>query len=378
MTHGFSFRRLNGVMRKELVQMRRDRLTFAMMLAVPLLQLVLFGFAINTDPKGLPTALHVLDPSPFSRDLAAAMANAGYFALIDPPTSEAEVDRMLDRGKVQFVVTIPANFARDLIRGRKPSLLLDVDATDPAAASNAVAAFRQLTETAFSPHLTGPFADLAPGEPPVNTVIHMRYNPDGESQYNTVPGLLGVVLTMTMVMMTALSITRERERGTLENLLSMPLRPVEMMVGKILPYVGVGYVQVVVVLVMAKLLFGVPMVGSPLLLSVLVILFIACNLAVGMTFSALARNQLQAMQMSFFFFLPSILLSGFMFPFRGQPEWAQVIGSIFPLTHFLRLVRGILLKGNGLVDVLPFLWPQALFLLGAFLVALLVFRETLD
>jgi ABC-2 type transport system permease protein len=285
---------------------------------------------------------------------------------------------MLDRGEVQFVVTIPANFARDLIRGLHPSLLLEADATDPAAASNAVAAFRQLAQTAFAPHLTGPFADLSPGEPAVNTVIHMRYNPDGESQYNTVPGLLGVVLTMTMVMMTSLSITRERERGTLENLLSMPIRPAEMMMGKILPYVGVGYVQVVVVLVMAKLLFGVPMVGSPLLLSVLVILFIACNLAVGMTFSALARNQLQAMQMSFFFFLPSILLSGFMFPFRGQPEWAQAIGSVFPLTHFLRLVRGILLKGNGLVEVLPFLWPQALFLFGAFIVALLVFRETLD
>jgi ABC-2 type transport system permease protein len=319
-----------------------------------------------------------MDPSPFSRDLAAAMENSGYFALMDPATSEAEVDRLLDRGEAQFVVTIPANFTRDLVRGERPALLMEADATDPAAASNAVAAFRQLAEGALLRHLTGPLAALAPGAQPVNTIVHMRYNPDGESQYNTVPGLLGVVLTMTMVMMTALSLTRERERGTLENLLSMPIRPAELMMGKILPYVGVGYVQVVVVLMLAKLLFGVPMVGSPLLLSLLVILFIACNLAVGMTFSALAQNQLQAMQMSFFFFLPSILLSGFMFPFRGQPEWAQVIGGIFPLTHFLRMTRGILLKGNTLVDVLPFLWPQALFLLGAFIVALLVFRETLD
>ncbi|ALG70756.1 mannose-1-phosphate guanyltransferase [Azospirillum thiophilum] len=370
--------RLMAVMVKEFIQMRRDRLTFAMMVGVPILQLILFGFAINSDPKGLPTAVLVADSSPFARTLLAAMENSGYFAVTRAAGSEADIDRLLAEGTVQFAVTVPAGFARDLQRGTRPVLLVEADATDPAATGNALAALTTIARQALAPDLTGPLASLRTGPDPIDLRVHRRYNPEGITQYNVVPGLMGVVLTMTMVMMTALAVTRERERGTMENLLAMPARPFEVMLGKIVPFVVVGYVQVVLIVVAARLLFDVPVVGSLGLLSAVLILFIAANLAVGFTFSTLAANQLQAMQMSFFFFLPSMLLSGFMFPFRGMPGWAQAVGELLPLTHFLRIVRGILLKGNGLGEILAEVLALTLFLAVVTVVALKRYRQTLD
>ena len=374
----FSWHRFVAVLAKEFVQMRRDRLTFAMMVGIPIIQLILFGFAINSDPKALPTAVLAADNSIFSRSFVRAMENSGYFRVVRQLTSEAEAGRVLTEGQVQFVLTIPENFARKLVRGERPVLLLEADATDPAATSNALAALMNLNQTALTRDLAGGLAHLQNGLPPYEVRVHRRYNPEGVTQYNIVPGLIGVILTMTMVMMTSLAMTRERERGTMENLLATPVRPGEVMAGKIIPYIIVGYVQVAIILLAAKLLFAVPVVGSLALLSLVLVLFMAANLAVGFTFSTLAKNQMQAMQMTFFFFLPSMLLSGFMFPFRGMPEWAQWLGEVLPLTHFLRVVRGILLKGNGTAEIAPELWPMALFLLAAAVVALKRYRETLD
>ena len=374
----FSWFRFWAVLTKEFVQMRRDRLTFAMMVGVPLVQLVLFGYAINSDPKHLPTAVLSADNSVFARSLVRSAENTGYFKITRQISSEAEAERMLAVGDVQFVLTIPEDFSRKLQRGERPVLLLEADATDPAATSNALAALVNLNQTALTRDLQGSLQSLQNSPPPFEVRVHRRYNPEGVTQYNIVPGLMGVVLTMTMVMMTALAVTRERERGTMENLLATPVRPVEVMAGKIVPYIVVGYIQVLLILTAAKVLFGVPMVGSLVLLSLVLIVFIAANLSVGFTFSTIAKNQLQAMQMTFFFFLPSLLLSGFMFPFRGMPVWAQRLGEIFPLTHFLRIVRGILLKGNTIVEIIPNLWPIGLFMLIVAIVALNRYRETLD
>ncbi len=375
---GFSWSRLMAVMVKEVIQMRRDRLTFAMMVLVPLLQLVLFGYAINSDPKTLPTLVNLQETGPFTRALVAGLRNSSYFRVVGEVRSEAEAERRLATGDAQFVVTIPAGFEAALVRGERPALLLEADATDPASASNAVAAAAALVRTVFDAELTGPLSHLRGRPDPIDLRVHRRYNPEGISQYNIVPGLMGVILTMTMVMMTALAVTRERERGTMENLLAMPVRPMEVMVGKILPYIGLGYVQVVVIVASGRWLFGVPLMGSLTLLSLALLLFIASNLTVGFTFSTVAKNQLQAMQMSFFFFLPSILLSGFMFPFRGMPVWAQWIGEVFPLTHFLRVVRGILLKGNGVAEIWPEMWPIIAFVVASALLAMKQYRQTLD
>jgi ABC-2 type transport system permease protein len=373
-----SWSRLMAILTKEFRQIRRDRLTFAMMVLVPIMQLILFGFAINTDPKHLPMAVVSQDHSAFSRSFVSGLQNSQYFDLTQTPASEAEADRMLDRGQVQFVLVIAPDFARRLVRGEHPAVLLAADATDPSASGNALAGVGNIAAQTLKRELTGPLAQLRQGEPAFELRVQRRYNPDGLSRYNIVPGLIGVILTMTMVMMTALAVTRETERGTMENLLATPARPVEVMIGKIVPYILIGYVQVTVILTTARLLFDLPMVGSIALLSGALVVFIAANLAVGFTFSTLAKNQMQAMQLTFFFFLPSILLSGFMFPFRGMPGWAQVIGEIIPLTHFLRIVRGILLKGNVLSDIAPNLWPIALFMLGAGMVALKRYRQTLD
>jgi ABC-2 type transport system permease protein len=374
----FSIARFMAMLVKEFVQMRRDRLTFAMMIGIPILQLTLFGFAINSDPKGLPTALHVADDSPFARSFVSALENSAYFRIVMTTPDPRVVDDLLERGKVQFAVSIPAGFGRDVVRGVHPALLVEADATDPAATSNAMAALITLARTAFDPELTGPLAALRASADPVELRVHRRYNPEGITQYNVVPGLVGVVLTMTMVIMTALAVTRERERGTMENLLAMPVRPLEVMLGKIVPYIAVGYIQVIVLLLAARFVFHVPMFGSYLLLSLVLVVFIAANLSVGFTFSTVARNQLQAMQMSFFFFLPSILLSGFMFPFRGMPGWAQTVGEALPLTHFLRIVRGILLKGNGLAEIAGEVLALFAFLVVAGAVALMRYRQTLD
>jgi len=378
MNRYFSWSRLWAVMAKEFVQMRRDRLTFAMMVMIPIMQLILFGFAINADPRALPTAVLAADNSIYARSFVRALENSGYFRVTRHLQSEAEVDRALAVGEVQFAVTIPENFARKLMRGERPVLLLEADASDPVATSNALAALSTLNQTALTRDLQGGLAYLQNQPPPFEVRVHRRYNPEGITQYNIVPGLIGTILTMTMVIMTSLGMTRERERGTMENLLATPVRPIEVMAGKILPYIVVGYVQVTIILLAARLLFSVPMVGSIALLSVALVLFIAANLAVGFTFSTLAKNQLQAMQMAFFFFLPSILLSGFMFPFRGMPRWAQWLGETLPLTHFLRILRGILLKGNTAAEIMPNVWPIALFLLAVSALALFRYRETLD
>ncbi|BAP57033.1 mannose-1-phosphate guanyltransferase [Thioploca ingrica] len=374
----FSLRRWWAIVTKEFVQMRRDRLTFAMIIGIPLMQLILFGFAINSDPKHLPTAVLIADQSVFSRTIIQALENSGYFQIVKIADNEAEIARLLALGEVQFVLTIPINFARQLVRGERPVLLLEADATDPAATSNALGVINTLVQTGLDRDLSGKLQPLRGRPPPVELRVHRRYNPEGITQYNIVPGLMGVVLTMTMVMITALAITRERERGTMENLLATPVRPIEVMVGKIVPYILVGYIQVSLILSVAHFIFAVPLLGNLALLLGVTLLFIAANLSLGITFSTIAKNQLQAMQMSFFFFLPSILLSGFMFPFRGMPTWAQHIGEILPLTHFLRIVRGILLKGNNFEEIWPQLWPIALFMSVVIILGLLRYRETLD
>ncbi len=374
----FSPPRFRAIVIKEFIQMRRDRLTFGMMVGIPLMQLILFGYAINSDPKHLPTAVVLADHGPQARTLLNALKNSAYFDFVKQVESEAEADELVERGKVIFVVSIPENFSRDLVRGARPVMLIEADATDPAATSNAIGALHNLTSTVLANDLKGPLAGLASAPPPVDIRVHARYNPEAITQYNIVPGLMGVVLTMTMIVITGLAMTRERERGTMENLLSMPTRPIEVMLGKIIPYILVGYIQVGLILLAARYLFGVPMVGSIPLLLVVVVLFIIANLAVGITFSTIAKNQLQAVQMSLFYFLPSMLLSGFMFPFFGMPHWAQWVGSVLPLTHFLRIVRGILIKGNGLVEIAPELLPIGLFTAVVLAIGVVRYRQTLD
>jgi ABC-2 type transport system permease protein len=373
----FSFARLYAILVKEFIQMRRDHMTFAIMVGVPILQLLTFGFAINMNPRHLPAAIHVADDSRYARSIGAALKNSEYFDIVAVARSPEEGDRMLDRGDVTFVITIPVNFARDMIRGLNPEVLIQADATDPVAAGNALAAMTQLATSALKDDLVGPLAIRAAALP-FTAVIQRRYNPEGITQYNIVPGLIAVILTMTMVMVTAMAMTRERERGTLENLLAMPAHPFEVMLGKIIPYVVVGYIQATLILLGARFIFHVPMIGSLLLLVGATGIFIAANLALGFTFSTVARNQLQAMQMTVFFLLPSILLSGFMFPFRGMPDWAQWIGEALPNTHFLQIVRGILLKGNGWTEIWPNIWPLLIFLGGVGAIALLRYRRTLD
>jgi ABC-2 type transport system permease protein len=375
----FSVQRFIAIVVKEFIQMGRDRVTFGMMVGIPLIQLVLFGFAINTDPKHLPVAVLMADQGAQSRTLLEAMKNSRYFEFIREVHSEAEAQEALSQGSVQFVVNFPVNFSRDLLRGDRPVLLVEADATDPASTSNAIGSLNKVLEQALKHDLKGPlaFLDTSAGGA-VDLRIHARYNPEAITQYNIVPGLMGVVLTMTMVMITALAITRERERGTMENLLSMPTRPFEVLLGKIIPYILIGYIQVMLILLAAHFLFQVPMMGDLGLLLLGVFVFITANLAMGITFSTLAKNQLQAVQLSFFFFLPSLLLSGFMFPFRGMPVWAQTLGEVLPLTHFLRVVRGIMLKGNGLHETLGHLWPVALFAAVVLTIGVKRYRQTLD
>jgi ABC-2 type transport system permease protein len=363
---------------KEFVQMRRDRMTFATMIFVPILQLVLFGYAINTDPKQMPTAVLVRDDGPLTRAVLSAMRNTDYFDFKLQVRDAAELDRLVRTGEVQFAVEIPASFERDVRRGDRPSVLVIADATDPVATGTAVAGLRGLVDTALKRELRGPDASVTKTAAPFEITIQNRYNPEAITQYNIVPGLLGVVLTMTMMMFTALAVTREIERGTMEALLAMPIKPVEIMIGKIAPFVVVGFVQMTIIIGAAHVLFGVPILGSVWLLVALSTLFAAANLAVGYTFSTVAENQLQAVQMTFFFFLPNILLSGFMFPFRGMPDWAQWIGEALPLTHFLRIVRGITLKGNGFADMQIDVLALLIFMAVAMGLALFRFRRTLD
>jgi ABC-2 type transport system permease protein len=376
--NGFSFSRWWGIVIKEFIQLRRDRLTFGMIIGIPIIQLLLFGFAINSDPKHLPTAVIVADQSEFSRSFLAGMETSGYFRVVAHLDNEPAGDDALAKGDVQFVINIPVDFSRKLLRGERPALLVEADATDPAATSNALSAISQLAQTVLAKDLHGPLATLNGDAPPIDLRIQRRYNPEGITQYNIVPALMGVILTMTMVLMTGLAMTRERERGTMENLLATPALPVEVMTGKIVPYIMIGLVQATIIMFAARYIFGVPFLGSIPLLYGVILIFIAANLTLGITFSSLAGNQLQAMQMTFFFFLPSILLSGFMFPFRGMPVWAQWIGETLPLTHFVRLVRGILLKGNAWPELWPSIWPLLLFTLLVITVGLRLYRKTLD
>ena len=374
----FSLSRMMAVLVKEFIQLKSDRTTLGMILGVPLMQLLIFGSAINMNPHYLPTAISIADPGRFAHSIVAALENSSYFRIVAETEDPKAARRMLREGKVLFVVEFPVNFSRDIARGVAPDLLIEADATDPAAGSFALAAFNNLATTALRDDLVGALAARAQGPAPFNPVQHLLYNPESITQYNIVPGLLAIILTMTMVLLTCLALTRERERGTYENLLTMPTTPLEIMIGKIAPNIIIGAVQSTVVLLTARYLFHVPMLGSLPLLAAALAVYITANLAVGYTFSTIAQNQLQAMQMTMFFLLPSILLSGFAFPFKGMPIWAQTIGEVLPATHFLRIVRGILLKDNGFSEIWPDLWPIGLFILAVGSIALLRFRRTLD
>jgi ABC-2 type transport system permease protein len=371
--NGF-WRKTWAVLVKEFIQLKRDRVSFAMIIMVPLIQLLLFGYAINTTPRNLPTAVLLQERSDIGRSILAALNNTSYFKVTQLPASEAELDRLLASGKVLFGVEIPANFERSLRRGEKPAMLVIADATDPVASGSALGALNRVVQTALVHDHGVPDA----GVPAFEIRTHARYNPAGKTELNIVPGLVGTILTMTMLIFTALSVTREIERGTMENLLAMPITPIEIMLGKIFPYVVVGFVQAAMIIGIGVVLFDVPILGSLVVLAGLSTLFIAANLSIGYTFSTVAQNQLQAMQMSLMFFLPNIPLSGFMFPFAGMPVWAQWVGECLPLTHYLRIVRSIMLKGASVTD----LHYDAAALAGLMLVAMTIavtrFRRTLD
>ena len=374
MNQVLSFSRLYALLAKEVTQMMRDRITFAMMIGIPLIQLALFGFAINTDPKQLPAALVTTSQDQFTRAMVSALEITDYYRFDHVVSSHLEANRLMEEGRVSFIVTIPSDFSKRVLKGDHPQILIEADATDPAASSGAVSTLTTVAKQAFQREL----GNIEPQGPAIDIVVHRLYNPEGITQYNIVPGLLGVILQLIMVMMTSMALTREVERGTMENLLAMPATPFEIMLGKILPYLAVGAVQVIVVLVAAKTLFSVPFVGSLWLLLLGVFIFIFSLVLIGYAISTVAGSQMQAMQMSFFFFLPSLLLSGFMFPFKGMPGWAQVIGEIFPLTHFLRLVRGIMLKGADIHAMRAPLIALLIFTLLLAAIALLRFRKTLD
>jgi ABC-2 type transport system permease protein len=375
--NGLSWNRIFAVLMKEFVQLSRDRLTYAMILAMPIVQILLFGYAINSDPRHLPMAVYVQDNSAFSRSILTSLQNSSYFDIVEEARSPAALDAAMKQGRVLFTLTIPPDFSRRVVRGDRPRILIEADASDPVATGGALSALAALPQQALARDLTGPLAPRA-AVAPFEVVVHPRYNPESITAYNIVPGLLGVVLTMTLVMMTALGMTREVERGTMESLLATPVQPLEVMVGKLLPYVGIGLIQSAVILTLAKVLFDVPFQGGWLALGIGLLLFIIGSLALGFLISTVARSQLQAMQMSVFYLLPSILLSGFMFPFRGMPEWAQMIGSAIPVTHFLRVVRGSLLKGLGVAESWPSLLALAVFVLAVTSLAMARYRTTLD
>jgi ABC-2 type transport system permease protein len=375
-----SLSRILAILAKEFTQLVRDRLTYAMIIGIPILQLLLFGYAINSDPKHLPTVVLVQDQGQFSRSILSALKNSDYFDIRYTARSPAEMERLIERGSVQFAVTIPGDFTRRVVRRDKPQILVEADASDPAATGPAVSALSALPQNALIHDFTGPLAaDAAPDTSgPFEVVVQRRYNPESITAYSIVPGLVATILSLTLVIMTALGMTREAERGTMETLLATPLRPIEVMIGKLTPYVLVGILQATVIITMARVLFGVPMAGGWPALILGLFLFIVGSLALGFLVSTIARNQLQAMQMGFFYFLPSILLSGFLFPFRGMPMWAQWIGTAVPVTHMLRVVRGSMLKGVGIADALPSLGALALFVLVVATLAVRQYRTTLD
>lgn len=373
-----SWSRVLAIFMKELVQMRRDRLTFAIMISVPIMQLVLFGFAIDTDPRHLPTAVELRDDGPLTRSFLAGLKQSSYFDIVAQVRTDEEAERLMRTGEVSFVIVIPENFERDFVRGDRPEILVAADASDPVASGGPVGALPAIAARAFAPDLDRLPARLRTAPPPYDIIIHRKYNPGVVTAFNIVPGLLGVILTMTLIMITSIALTRENERGTIESLLSTPVRPVEVMVGKTTPYVLVGAIQTVIVVGAARLVFHIPFEGDFPAFGLAVSVFIMTNLMLGYLISTVARTQMQAMQMTFFVFLPSILLSGFMFPFRAMPGWAQAIGEALPITHFLRMVRGVTLKGAGIVDIGGELVPL-LVIMGVLMIAAMArFRRTLD
>ena len=374
----FSMGRFLAVLIKEFIQMRRDRVTFVMMIGLPIVQLMLFGFAINADPRHLPTLIEVNDSGPLSRAIISGMAHSTYFDFRGPVAGVAAGEDALRLGTANFVVIIPQNFERDVVRGRAPSLLVAADASDPSAVGGAAAALNGIVQTAIGEVLTGPLQGLAGAPAPFSVTVHREYNPEGKTSTNIVPGLLAIILSMTMVMITAVAIVKETERGTMEMLIATPVRPLEVMLGKILPYVFVGYVQTLVFIIAARLGFDVPFEGSILAFFMGFNLFIVVNLALGFLISTAARNQMQAMQLSFFTILPSILLSGFMFPFAGMPGWAQFIGTAVPATHFLRIVRKVMLKGGEVSDIIGEMTALGIILVVISAIAMLRYRQTLD
>ena len=375
---GLSLSRIFAVLSKEFIQLLRDRLSYGMIIGIPIFQLLLFGYAINTDPKHLPTAVLVQDQGAFSRSVLGALQRSEYFAIDHVARSPAEMDALIERGAIQFAITIPGDFTRRVVRRDNPQILVETDAADPAATGPAVAALAALPQNALMHDLTGQLASVASTAQPFEVIVQRRYNPESITAYNIVPGLLATILTITLVMMTALGMTREAERGTMETLLATPLRPLEVMIGKLAPYVLVGIIQATVIIVMARLLFGVPMAGGWPALILGLLLFIIGSLSLGFLVSTVARNQLQAMQMAVFYLLPSILLTGFLFPFRGMPEWAQWLGTITPVTHMLRIVRGAMLKGVGIAEALPSLAALTLFVVIVAALAVKQYRTTLD
>jgi ABC-2 type transport system permease protein len=374
----FSAARWWSIVLKEFTQLRRDRVTFAMVVGIPILQMALFGYAINTNPKHLDTAIISADSSDITRSFITDLQNSSYFKVVAELPNESAGREALARGQVLFVVSIPAGFTRQLLRGERPSLLIEADATDPTATESALAAVNGIVQSVVQKEMTGPLAFLQGKPAPFSVAVHPLYNPESITQYNVVPALMGVVLTLTMVVMTGLAITRERERGTMENLLAMPATPLEVMTGKLIPYIGIGLIQGSIILAAARYVFQVPFFGNLGAVYLSTLLFIAANLTVGITISSLAQNQLQGMQLAVFYFLPNILLSGFMFPFKGMPGWAQAIGNLLPLTYFNRLIRGIMLKGNGWADSWPSVWPMIVFTLALMTVAVATYRRTLD
>ncbi|HPF46915.1 MAG: ABC transporter permease [Alphaproteobacteria bacterium] len=373
-----SYARVKAVLLKEFVQMRRDRMTFAMMIGVPIMQLILFGFAINSDPRHLPTALIDRDQSAMSRSIIKAAENSTFMNITEHPKTDEDAENLIREGKVNFILMIPENFARDLVRGERPQVLLVADATDPSASSGAVNSMREIVSLGLRRDLQGALSDLADKPPAVDVVLHKRYNPAGITQYNIIPGLLGIIIAMTMTMITAVAITREKERGTMENLLAMPIKPMEMMIGKVAPYVIIGYIQTLIVLLASEFIFDIPMSGNFSTLFMAVTLYIIVNLMIGFFFSSVAETQMQALQMTFFMLLPQILLSGFLFPFLGMPRWAQMIGQCLPATHFMRLMRGIMLKGAGSADLFASFWPLLVIMVVVGIFAMLRYKQTLD
>lgn len=376
--NSFSFARWWAIVLKEFLQLKRDKVTFALMIGIPIIQLTLFGFAINTDPKHLPTAVISADESEFTRTLISAMETSEYFAVDNRFWRPDDAHEALRRGEIQFILTIPPDFTRKLIRSEKPSVLLEADATDPVTTSVALLSIEGIAAQVAKKDLNGALGGLWSQKKPFEIRIHRLYNPNGINQYNIIPGLMGVILTMTLTMMTALSITREREKGTMENLIATPAKPLEIMTGKIVPYVFIGLIQATIILLASSYVFGVPFNGSVILVYLVALLFIAVNLTIGITISSLAQNMLQALQLTVFYFLPSMLLSGFMFPFLGMPKWAQHVGELLPLTYFNRLIRGIVLKDNDFAMLWPNIWPLLLITALMMTLAVKFYKKTLD